>query len=91
MEFLPIVLTIAVVVLTITLVVVGVYLIQVLQRVKYTLDRVNTTIDLAEEKILSVSAPFQSLGNMANSMGAGLRVFESFVGWMNRGKKDRDR
>lgn len=89
MDYLPVVLTIAVVVLTIMLIVVGVYVIQVLQRVKYTLDRLNTTIDLAEEKILTISAPLQSLGNMANSMGAGLRVFESFVGWMNRGKKDR--
>jgi hypothetical protein len=89
MEYMPIILTISVVVLTITLVVVGVYVVQVLQRMKYTLDRVNTTIDIAEEKIISLSAPFQSLSGVASNLGAGLRVFESFVGWMNRGKNSK--
>ncbi len=90
MEYLPLVLTISVVILTLTLIVVGVYVIQVLQRFKYTLDRVNEAIDTAEIKMNSLMNPFQSLGGVATSLTAGLKVFESFVGWIHRDKKDRD-
>jgi hypothetical protein len=86
--FLPILLTICLTILTITLVVVGVQVFVVLRSLQKTIDRVNTTIDVAESKVNSVLAPFQTLGGMSASLGVGLKVFESFVGWLNRSKKD---
>lgn len=87
-EFLPIVLVVSLVVLTVVITIVGILTIQVLQRVKYTLDRVNDTIDLAEAKITSVVSPFQSLSGMASSFSAGVKVFDSFLGWVHKGKRD---
>lgn len=89
MEYLPLILTISVVILTVVLVVVGVYVVQVLQQVKRTLERVNDTIDLAEAKIVAITSPLQSFTGLASSVGSGLRVFESFVSWMNRNKKEK--
>jgi uncharacterized protein YoxC len=89
MEFLPVIEAIALIVITIVAVVVAVYLVQVLQRIKATLDRVNMTIDLVEEKVVSVTAPLQSLSVMAANLGSGIQVFESFVSRMTQGKKER--
>jgi hypothetical protein len=86
MDILSIVLTIAVCILTVTLVVVGVYVVMVLREVKMTLERVNTTIDMAEEKINAIASPVQNFVGMTSSLGAGLKIFESFVGWLNRSK-----
>jgi uncharacterized protein YoxC len=86
MDYLPLILTISVVILTLTLLAVGVYVIQVLQRFKYTLDKVNSAIDEAEMKMNAVMSPLQSIGGVATSLTAGLKVFESFVGWVHREK-----
>lgn len=88
MEYLPIILTAILSVLAFVLVVVGVYVVQVLQQLKRTLQRVNDTLDIVEAKVEAVSAPFHSFGNMASSLGTGLKIFETFVGWLHRDKKD---
>jgi len=85
-EYLSIFIVIILSLLTIILVAVGVVIIQVLQKVKYTIDRVNVTIDMAENKIANLTAPLQSITGIASSLGSGLKVFESFVGWMNKSK-----
>jgi uncharacterized protein YoxC len=87
-DFLPIVLMVSLVVLTVVIAVVGVLTVQVLQRVKYTLDKLNDTIDVAEMKLNAIASPLQSLAGMANSFGAGVKVFESFLGFLNKGKRD---
>ena len=84
LDILPIVLTTSVTILTVVLTVVAVYVVMVLRRLKETLDRVNDTIDLAELKINSIISPFQSLVGLSSSLGAGLKVFESFTGWLHK-------
>ncbi len=85
-QYLSIFIVVILSILTILLVAVGVTIIQVLQKVKYTIDRLNITIDMAENKISNLTAPLQSISGIATSLGSGLKVFESFVGWMNKSK-----
>ncbi len=87
-DYLPVILTVTLVVLTVVLVIVGILVIQVLLKFKTTLERVNTTIDLAESKINAVTAPLHNLGGVALTLGTGLKIFEAFVGWINRNKQD---
>ncbi len=85
-QYLTIFITVILTLLTILLIAVGVTIIQVLQKIKYTINRFNTTIDLVEDRVTNLTAPLHSLQGMASSLGSGLKVFESFVGWMNRNK-----
>ncbi len=87
-EILPIILTVMLSILTIMMVIVGVLAVQVLLQVKRTLSHINSTIDLAEDKLVSLVSPLHSLGGMASSMKTGMRVFESFLGWVNRNKRE---
>ncbi len=86
MEVLPIVLTTVLVILAVVLIIVGVQVILVLVEVKRTLKKLNLTIDLAEEKLQSIVQPLQNLGGMASGLQTGFKVFEAFVGWLNRSK-----
>jgi uncharacterized protein YoxC len=87
-EILPLVLTIMLSVLTLMMVVVGVLAIQVLLKIRKTLDRVNSSIELVEDKLVSLTSPLHSIGGMAMSMKTGMKVFESFLGWVNRNKRE---
>lgn len=75
--------------LTIVLCVVGVYLVMVLMEVKKTLHKVNTTLDTAEERLVALTQPFQRLGGMTSGLATGMKVFETFVTWLNRTKTER--
>lgn len=86
-QYLTIFIAVILTLLTVMLIAVGVVVIQLVQKMKYTIDRVNNTIDLVEVKVTSLTSPLQNLSGMAASLGSGLRVFESFVSWMNRNKK----
>jgi hypothetical protein len=86
-DILPLILTIMLSVLTIMMVIVGVIAIQVLLKIKKTLEHINSTIDLAEEKLVSLVSPLRSINGMASSLKSTMRVFESFLGWVNRNKK----
>ncbi len=79
-----VVLTVVLVILAVVLAVVGVQVVLVLNEIRKTLRKVNDTVDMAEEKINSVIAPIQSLGGVASNVQTGFKVFETFVGWLDR-------
>lgn len=81
-NLLPTVLAVVAIVLTIILSVVGVQIILVLSEVKKTLQKVNTTLDEAEAKINAIVSPLQNLGGLATGIQTGIKVFESFTGWL---------
>ncbi|HCR81529.1 MAG: hypothetical protein UY13_C0002G0015 [Candidatus Pacebacteria bacterium GW2011_GWB1_47_8] len=85
-QLLPIVLVIVAVILTIILSVVGVQIILVLTEVKRTLQKINTTLDEAQAKINTIVAPLQNLGGLATGIQTGIKVFESFTGWLTSRK-----
>lgn len=87
MEILPTIFAVVLVIITIVLTVVGIQIIFVLNELRRTLHRVNEVLDSAEQKMNVVLQPLQSLGGLASGLTSGLKVFESFVGWLNR---DRD-
>lgn len=89
MEVLPIVFSVVLVVLAIVLSVVGIQIVMVLMEVKRTLKKVNDTLDMAESKLNAVVQPLQNLGGMASGLNTGFKVFESFVGWLNRSKESK--
>lgn len=85
-EAVPIVLTIVLVVLAIVLAVVGLQVVLVLNEIRKTLKRVNDTLDSVEQRMNAVLTPFQNVGGMAQGLNTGLKVFETFVGWLSRNK-----
>ncbi|HEX9817759.1 MAG TPA: hypothetical protein VGA89_02610 [Patescibacteria group bacterium] len=87
-NLLPTVLTIVAVVLTIILSIVGVQIILVLSEAKRTLHKINATLDEAEAKINAIVSPLQNLGGLANGLQTGIKVFESFTGWLTSRKND---
>lgn len=89
-EALPVLFAISLVLVTVVLTVVGVQLVQTLFEVKRTLARVNSLLDQAEDKFENVLSPLRNLGGMANGLQTGFRVFESFIGWLNRPRIDKD-
>ena len=88
MELLPLILTVVLILLAVVLTVVGVQLFIVLMEFRKTLRKVNDTVEMAESKLVSVMAPFQSLGGAVSGMRAGFKVFELFVSWLNRNKNE---
>ena len=89
-EALPILFAIVLIVVTIVLSVVGVQLVLTLLELKRTLTRVNQLLDQAEDKFENVLSPLRNLGGIASGLQTGFRVFESFIGWLNRSRDDRD-
>lgn len=89
MELLPIVFSVVLVVLAIVLSVVGVQIILVLIEVKRTLKKFNDTLDATQMKLNAIVQPLQNLGGMASGLNTGFKVFESFVGWLNRSKENK--
>lgn len=89
MEVLPIVFSVVVIVLTLILGVVGIQLVLVLLEVRKTLRKLNSVLDVAEQRINAIVTPLQNLGGMAQGLKTGMKVFEGFVGWLNRNKEER--
>jgi hypothetical protein len=87
MELLPTIFAVVLIIITIVLTVVGVQLVLVLMELKKTINKVNTAIDNVESRFNSVIVPLQNLGGAASGLRTGMRVFETFVGWLNRDKK----
>lgn len=87
-QILPIIFAVVMVVLTIVLTVVGIQLVLVLMEFKRTLRTVNRTVQDAEAKINKVIDPLQNLGGIASGLKTGVKVFETFVSWLNKRKKD---
>ncbi len=88
MEVLPTVLSIVVIVLTLILGVVGIQLVLVLAEFRKTLNKINVTLDMAESKFNAVLSPLQNLGGMATGMRTGLKVFETFVSWLQKNRNE---
>lgn len=86
MELLPTIFAVVLIVITVVLAIVGYQLIMVLQELKKTLIKINTTIDTVETRFSSIIEPLQRLGGAASGIRTGMRVFETFVGWLNRDK-----
>ena len=86
MEILPIVFSVVVVVLGVVLTVVGIQLILVLWEARRALQRLNTVLTELEHRFQSIIGPLQNLGGMANGLKTGLKVFETFVGWLQKEK-----
>lgn len=86
MEYLPVVLTIILVILTIIMAVVGVQLVLVLRELKKTLSKVNGTLDTVDVAVMRITQPLQSIGGMATGLSSGLKIFETFVGWLQKNK-----
>jgi len=84
MDILPIVFAVVLVILTVVLTVVGIQIIMVLYEVRKTLNKFNTTLDAAEERIAAITQPLQQLGGVASGLRTGMKVFETFVGWLQR-------
>ena len=88
-EFLPVLFAIVLVILTVVLVVVGIYLILVLKSFHQALEKINSVFDETEEKIKALTEPLQNLAGIAAGVKTGVKVFEGFVGFLNK-KKDDD-
>jgi len=88
MEILPIVFSVVVIVLSIILSVVGIQFVLILLEVKKTLQKANQTIDLIENRFNAIVRPLQNWGGLATGLGSGLKVFETFVGWLQRSKSE---
>ena len=91
MEALPYIFAGVVVILGIVLTVVGVQLVLVLIETRRTLQHLNQVIEATEQKFSNIVQPLQNLGGIASGLGAGMRVFEAFVGWLQRTKDKDDR
>lgn len=89
MDVIQVVLTTVLVILATVLTVVGVQVILVLNEVRKTVRKVNLTVDVAEQKINKILNPFQSLGSVGTSLQTGFRIFESFIGWLDRDKNKK--
>ncbi|MBU0578528.1 hypothetical protein KKE34_04925 [Patescibacteria group bacterium] len=89
MELVPIIFVVALVVLTIVLSVVGVQMVLVLLELKKTLKKVNEALETADEKISAIVAPLQKISGIASGLGTGMKVFEAFVGWLNKDKEPK--
>ncbi len=89
-EALPILFAVALIIVTIVLAVVGVQLMQTLAELKRTLLRVNQLLDQAEDKFDSIMSPLKNLGGIASGLQTGFKVFEGFIGWLNRPRDSRD-
>ena len=87
-NILPTVLVVISIILTIILSVVGIQIILVLAEVKKTLNKVNTTLDQAEARINSLISPLQNLGGLASGLQTGVKVFESFTGWLTQRRNE---
>ncbi|PIY80544.1 MAG: hypothetical protein COY80_02155 [Candidatus Pacebacteria bacterium CG_4_10_14_0_8_um_filter_42_14] len=88
MELVPTVFAVVLVILAIVLSVVGVQMVLVLAELKRTLQKVNNAVETAETKISGLMQPLQQLGGAVSGVKTGLKVFEAFVGWINKNKNE---
>lgn len=89
-EILPIIFAVTITVLTVVLAIVGIQLILVLVEFKRTLRKINFTLEQAESKLNHVIRPLQNLGGIASGLQTGVKVFEGFVGWLDKNKKNKE-
>jgi heme/copper-type cytochrome/quinol oxidase subunit 1 len=89
-QILTIIFSAAIVILTVILAIVGVQLVLVLIQFRRTLRTVNRTMTDLENKINELLEHLQSLGGIATGVKTGVKVFETFVSWLNKKKKRKN-
>lgn len=89
-EILPYILAASIVVLTLVLTAVGVQLFLVLKTFRQTVEKVNDVAQQAESSIKSIGKPLQNLVGIAAGVKTGVKVFEGFVGFLNRKKDEKE-
>lgn len=89
MDYLPIVFSVVLVILTVVLTVVGIQFLLVLVQFRKTLQRLNDTLDAAERRINNLVGPLKSVGAAAAGLKTGLKVFETFVSWLQRDRHEK--
>ncbi|NCN06628.1 MAG: hypothetical protein GW946_02180 [Candidatus Pacebacteria bacterium] len=86
MDILPIVFAVVLVILAVVLSVVGIQMVMVLVQLRQTLQRVNTALSTAEAKVASLTEPLKQFSGTVSGIKTGLKVFETFVGWLQKSK-----
>ena len=89
MELVPGIFAATLVVLTIVLTVVGIQMLLVLLELRKTLRKVNETLDTADKKLASITAPLHNLVGIVANVGTGMKVFEAFLGWLQRHDEEK--
>ncbi len=89
MEILPVIFTVVLIISTIVLAVVGVQLFLVLIEVRRMVRKLNDTLDAMDERMQNIFGPLRNLGGMAQGVSAGFKVFEAFVGWLQKNSKEK--
>ncbi|MDA1080021.1 MAG: hypothetical protein O2840_05025 [bacterium] len=82
----PIVFSVVLVILAVVLSVVGVQMVLVLMQLRQTLQRVNAALTTAEAKVAALTEPFKQFTGTVSGIKTGLKVFETFVGWLQKEK-----
>ncbi len=86
MDILPRVFSVVFVFLAVVLSVVGVQMVMVLMQLRQTLQRVNAALSTAEAKVASLTEPLKQFSGTVSGIKTGLKVFETFVGWLQKDK-----
>ncbi len=89
-QIFTIIFSVSIVILTLILAVVGIQLVLVLIQFKKTLKTINRTMEDVEYKLNQLLEHMQSLGGIATGVKTGVKVFETFVSWLNKKKKKKD-
>ncbi len=89
-DIIPYVLAVSVIVLTSVLAAVGIQLFLVLKTFRQTVDVVNNIAEHAESSIKNIGKPLHNLAGIAAGVKTGVKVFEGFVGFLNRKKGDKE-
>ena len=89
-EILPYVLIGSIIILTAVLTAVGIQLFLVLKTFRQTVERLNSVAHQAELRVASLGQPLQNLAGIAAGVKTGIKVFEGFVGFLNRKKDSKE-
>ncbi len=74
-------------ILTVIIIVVGVLLILTLLDVRKVIKKVDKLIENGQQKLDLISLTLANFKGIVSGMSAGLKLFENFVGWLNKQKK----
>ena len=84
MDPLVLVLTIISSVVAVCLVILGVQAFLVMREAQKSLKRVNTMLDVVQNTAVRALVPLSNLGGFVAGVKSGMKVFETFVGYLHR-------
>ena len=85
-QIMPVVLVVVMIIVAVILVMVGVQLFFLLKETRATIRSINVLVDNANKKLDLVVNPIRTLGSLAAGVAGGLKVFDSFSGWLKSRK-----